>query len=54
MVKGNDDVNTAFMREVKIHSIMKNGSKEVIDNPDDFFKLGFDNVDYQKLGLSDL
>lgn len=54
MVKGCEDVKTAFTREGKIHAIMKNGSKEIIDNPDDLFKLGFDNVDFQKLGLSDL
>lgn len=54
IVKDCDEVKAAFTRDGKIHATVKDGSKVVIDNPDDLFKLGIDAVDFQKLGLADL
>jgi hypothetical protein len=33
---------------------MKDNSKIVIENPDDLFKLGLDEVDYKLFGIVDL
>jgi hypothetical protein len=33
---------------------MKNGRKEVVENPDDLFKLGVNNIAYTDFGLFDM
>jgi hypothetical protein len=54
LVKNSEDVKSAFTRDGKIHANLKDGSKALIENPDDLFKIGIDNVDFVKLGLADL
>lgn len=54
MVRNHDDVKTAFTRDGKIHAYMKNGEKKTVDSPDDLFKIGFTNINYNELGLADL
>jgi hypothetical protein len=33
---------------------MENGRKEIVDNPDDLFKLGLNNIAYTDFGLFDM
>lgn len=54
LVKGLNNVKTVFTRDGKIHCNMKDNSKIVIENPDDLFKLGLDEVDYKSFGIVDL
>lgn len=54
LVKGLNNVKTVFTRDGKIHCNMKDNSKIVIENPDDLFKLGLDEVDYKLFGIVDL
>jgi len=54
LVKGLNKVKTVFTRDGKIHCNMKDNSKIVIENSDDLFKLGLDEVDYKSLGIVDL
>ncbi|CAG2247274.1 unnamed protein product [Mytilus edulis] len=55
LVRKNDDVKNAHTRDGKIHCFMKNGGdRVVIASPDDLFKLGIVDVDYKKLGLTEL
>ena len=51
MVRKCEDVKSASTRDGKIICSLQNGTKAVISSPDDLFKLGFQDVDYQKLGL---
>ena len=54
MVRKCEDVKSASTRDGKIICSLQNGTKAVISSPDDLFKLGFQDVDYQKLGLAEL
>jgi hypothetical protein len=54
MVRKCEDVKSASTRDGKIICPLQNGTKAVISSPDDLFKLGFQDVDYQKLGLAEL
>lgn len=55
VAKKHDDVKNVTTRNGKIVCFMKSENKKiVIDNPDDLFKLGFDDIDYKALGLTDL
>ena len=54
LVKGLNNVKTVFTRDGKIHCNMNDNSKIVIENPDDLFKLGLDEVDYKLFGIVDL
>lgn len=55
MVRKHEGVKNAHTRDGKIHCFMKNGgARVVIESPDDLFKLGFQDVDYKKLGLTEL
>lgn len=48
-------VKNAHTRDGKIPCFIKNGSdRVVIASPDDLFKLGIVDVDYKKLGLTEL
>ncbi len=44
-------VERSFTTQGKIICFLKNGSRHVIENPDDLFKIGFDEVDYGDFGL---
>ena len=54
MVRKCEDVKSAFTRDGTIICSLQNGTKAVISSPDDLFKIGFQDVDYQKLGLAEL
>lgn len=54
MVRKNEDVKNAHTRDGKIICVLKNGTKAVIESPDDLFKIGVDDVDYRALGLTEL
>lgn len=53
-VKKLENVNAAFTRDGKVQCIMKDGKKFTVENPDDLFNLGEDDVDYGELGLPNL
>ena len=50
-VKRIDTVKSAFTKEGKIVCIMKDGKKYTVENPDDLFNLGVDEVNFEELGL---
>jgi hypothetical protein len=50
MVRKCEEVKSASTRDGKIICYLQNGTKAVISSPDDLFKIGFQDVDYQKLG----
>jgi hypothetical protein len=54
MVRKCEEVKSASTRDGKIICSLQNGTKAVISSPDDLFKIGFQDVDYQKLGLAEL
>ena len=54
MVKKHPDVEFAYTRDGKIHAVMNDDTKKTVENPDDLFKLGFTDVNYQELGLVNL
>ena len=54
MVRKCEEVKSASTRDGKIICYLQNGTKAVISSPDDLFKIGFQDVDYQKLGLAEL
>lgn len=54
MIRKLDDVKSAYTRDGKIHCVLKNGGKFIVESPDDLFKLGIDEIDYRRLGLSEL
>ena len=45
-IKSMDLVKSVTTRDGKMHCQMKNGRKEVVENPDDLFKLGVNNITY--------
>lgn len=53
-VKKLDNVKSAYTRDGKIICNMTNNKKITVENPDDLFKVGVDEVDYREFGLSDL
>jgi hypothetical protein len=54
MVRKCEEVKSASTRDGNIICYLQNGTKAVISSPDDLFKIGFQDVDYQKLGLAEL
>jgi hypothetical protein len=55
-IKSMDLVKSVTTRDGKMHCQMKNGKKEVVETPDDLFKLGVNNihVTYTDFGLLDM
>lgn len=56
MIRQNEKVKSAHTRDGKIICMLKDGDRErivTIDTPDDLFKLGYNQVDLDKLGLKD-
>jgi len=53
-IKRMDSVKSVTTRDGKMHCQMKNGRKEVVENPDDLFKLGVNNITYTDFGLFDM
>jgi hypothetical protein len=45
-IKSMDLVKSVTTRDGKMHCQMKNSRKEVVENPDDLFKLGVNNITY--------
>jgi hypothetical protein len=55
MARKCDGVKSMYTRDGKIHCVLRNATDVmVIESSDDLFKLGVENVDYKKLGLSEL
>lgn len=54
IVRKLDNVKAAHTRDGKIHCILKDNSRQTVENPDDLFKLGVDSVDYGSLGIKNL
>ena len=54
MVRKVDEVKNAHTRDGKIICTLKNGTKAIIESPDDLFKIGVVDVDYRALGLAEL
>lgn len=51
VVKEQTNVKSVFTREGIIHCNLHNGSHIIIESPDDLFRLGFDGINYDELGL---
>ena len=49
-----DLVKSVTTRDGKMHCQTKNGRKEVVENPDDLFKLGVNNIAYTDFDLFDM
>lgn len=56
LVKRTEGVKAAYTRDGRIVCIMNNAgnTKVTIDSPDDLFKIGVDDIDYQSLRMADL
>ena len=54
MVRKLEDVKNAHTRDGKTICTLKNGTKAIIESPDDLFKLGIDEIDHHALGLTEL
>lgn len=56
MIRQSEKVKSAYTRDGKIICVVKENDKErvvTVDTPDDLFKLGYSDVDMERLGLSD-
>ena len=53
-IKSMDSVKSVTTRDGKMLCQTKNGRKEVVENPDDLFKLGVNNITYTDFGLFDM
>lgn len=49
-----ENVEAAHTRDGKIHCLLKDNSRQTVENLDDLFKLGVDSVDYDALGIKNL
>lgn len=56
-IRKSEHVNFAYTRDGKILCNLRNDPERkhmvTVETPDDLFKLGFESIDYDKLGLTD-